>query len=65
MKQILQIIGLSIIVIGLSLVMFGLIVFGNNLPSGRTYDCSIAEFHPDYPLQVKEECRKLRSAKFV
>lgn len=25
------------------------------------YDCSMAEFHPDYPPQVKEECRKLRS----
>jgi hypothetical protein len=24
------------------------------------YDCSIAEFHPDYPLQVKEECRKIK-----
>lgn len=25
------------------------------------YDCSIAEFHPDYPIKVKEECRKLRA----
>lgn len=25
------------------------------------YDCSIAEFHPDYPIAVKEGCRKLRA----
>lgn len=24
------------------------------------FDCSIAEFHPDYPQEVKNECRKLR-----
>ncbi len=32
-------------------------------PKGRYYDCSIAEFHPDYPPKVKEECRKLRMNK--
>lgn len=25
------------------------------------YDCSIAEISPDYPLAVKEGCRKLRA----
>jgi hypothetical protein len=25
------------------------------------YDCSIAEISPDYPLQVKEDCRKLKT----
>jgi hypothetical protein len=24
------------------------------------YDCTIAEFHPDIPLEVKEACRNLR-----
>ena len=24
------------------------------------YDCSIAEISPDYPVAVKEQCRKLR-----
>lgn len=28
---------------------------------GVWVDCSMAEFHPDYPPKVKEECRKLRS----
>ena len=49
----------------LLLAMIGLIVLGNQLPGQRVYDCSMAEFHPDFPPQVKEECRKLRSAKFV
>lgn len=26
----------------------------------RVYDCGMAEWHPDIPLSVKEECRKLR-----
>lgn len=29
-------------------------------PEGKVYDCSIAEFHPDVPPKVKEECRKKR-----
>ena len=27
---------------------------------GRYYDCSLAEFHPDYPKEVREECRRIR-----
>ncbi len=27
---------------------------------GQYYDCSIAEFHPDYPKEVKQKCRELR-----
>ncbi len=26
----------------------------------RVYDCSLAEFHLDYPPEVREECRKIR-----
>ena len=25
------------------------------------YDCSIAEISPDFPIEVKEQCRKLRA----
>ena len=31
----------------------------------RIYDCSISEFHPDYPPEVKEQCRKIRTKKSV
>lgn len=26
----------------------------------RVYDCGMAEWHPDIPKEVKEECRKIR-----
>jgi hypothetical protein len=25
------------------------------------YDCSLSEISPDYPIQVKEACRKMRA----
>lgn len=28
--------------------------------SYRVYDCGMAEWHPDIPKEVKEECRKRR-----
>lgn len=31
---------------------------------GRVYDCSIAEISPDYPIEVKQQCRKARMEKF-
>ena len=27
----------------------------------KYYDCSMSEWHPDFPPKVREECRKLRS----
>jgi len=30
-------------------------------PEGAYYDCGMAEWHPDFPPKVKEECRKLRA----
>ena len=32
-------------------------------PKQRVYNCSIAEISPDYPVEVKEGCRKLRAEK--
>jgi hypothetical protein len=28
---------------------------------GKVYNCDLAEISPDFPLKVKEECRKLRT----
>ena len=64
MIKVLKIIGLAFIFLGLSLAMIGLVVIGNGLPTQRVYDCGMAEWHPDIPPQVKEECRK-RSVKIV
>lgn len=30
---------------------------------GRYYDCRMSEFHPDYPPEVKEQCRRIMSGK--
>jgi hypothetical protein len=46
-----------IIVLGVSLMIAVLI---NIKPDqGRIYDCGMAEWHPDIPNRVKEECRRL------
>lgn len=44
-----------IILLGTSLVVLIFSDFGEN---GRVYDCGMAEWHPDIPNRVKEECRK-------
>jgi hypothetical protein len=35
------------------------------LPKSKTvtYDCRLSEISPDYPVEVKEQCRKLRMDK--
>jgi hypothetical protein len=49
---------------GIAATIFWLIVL-YLLPvnEGRYYDCRISEFHPDYPPEVKEECRRIMSGK--
>ena len=37
-----------------------LAVFLPETETTRVYDCGMAEWHPDIPLAVKEECRKRR-----
>ncbi len=48
----------AIIIIGLSLVAI-IAVFSDFYPEGKVYDCTLAEISPDYPVEVKEECRRL------
>ena len=50
----------TIVIIVLVLVAVTILV-STNFGAGTTviYDCRIAEFHPDYPAEVKQECRKL------
>jgi hypothetical protein len=39
----------------------------DNIDQERTvvYDCGMAEWHPDIPVAVKEECRNLRLKKMI
>lgn len=48
----------------LVLVCAGLILAFTDYEGNRTvvYDCGMAEWHPDIPAKVKEECRKLRKS---
>jgi hypothetical protein len=47
-----------IVIIGLSLVAI-VAVFSDYYPEGKVYDCTLAEISPDYPIEVKQECRRL------
>jgi hypothetical protein len=46
-------------------VFIGSLIYVGNLADKRTvrYDCGMAEWHPDIPVQVKEECRKRLSGR--
>ena len=33
------------------------------VPTKRVYDCRLAEISPDFPPEVRNECRKLRAEK--
>lgn len=49
-----------------AVVVIGSIVFllFTPAPKGKVYDCSLAEISPDYPIDVKEQCRKFRAENF-
>lgn len=38
-----------------------LIIFQSIGPREVVYDCSMAEWHPDIPKVVRDECRRLRN----
>lgn len=41
-------------------VLWVIILSHIELPEYKIYDCGIAEWHPDVPNEVKQECRKRR-----
>ncbi len=48
-----------IVVIALFFCIF-ILVFTDYGKNGRVYDCRISEISPDFPPEVKEECRNLQ-----
>lgn len=48
------------------ILLVALFVLSNADWSNRTvvYDCSLVEIRPDYPQEVKNECRRLRIEEF-
>ena len=53
------------IIIGI-LLLVCIVILANADWNNRTvvYDCSLAEISPDYPNEVKNECRRLRIEEF-
>ena len=50
-----------ITVVVYTLILLGILSVIPAPQESRYYDCGLAEIHPDYPKEVREECRKLRS----
>ena len=38
-------------------------VSGTDMHGIKKYDCSISEISPDYPVEVKDACRRIRAEK--
>ena len=53
-------IGKIIILSALTIIMVVLMLSDYGKSHGVTYDCGMAEWHPDIPLSVREECRRIR-----
>ena len=54
----------SIIMIFCAILLAITIVYANYEVDNKRvirYNCDIAEFHPDYPKEVKQQCRKIRN----
>ena len=49
-----------ILAVALLATVFILIFMKTDNHGVRVYDCSISEISPDYPVEVKQECRRLR-----
>jgi len=60
MKYILKYDFVIMVIFGVLLLVGGIYYNLQNPKLVVKYDCSIAEISPDYPLAVKEGCRKLR-----
>ena len=52
-------------IVFVTIILLGSIIFLIVGPktTSKVYDCSLAEISPDYPLEVRQQCRKLRSDK--
>lgn len=37
------------------------VLFNIDVPEVVVYDCNMAEWHPDIPKEVKEECRRMKA----
>lgn len=50
---------LQVVIAIICVVISTCMLFYVDQPSERYYDCRLAEFHPDYPEEVKQACRQM------
>jgi hypothetical protein len=54
-----------LVLVSASILAFAcIIMFAPKKGDVIVYDCSIAEISPDFPLEVRDQCRKLRAEKY-
>lgn len=65
MDRVKEVLLIALLISGLLLWVLIFIIAGNYLPRERVYDCNLAEISPDYPREVVDQCRRLRSGKSI
>ena len=65
MERVKEIIAVALLASGLLFWALILIIIGNHLPTEKVYDCGLAEISPDYPREVVNECRRIRSGRSI
>lgn len=55
---------MSMLLVGLFLAGTIIFLIFSPVPKVKAYNCSLAEISPDYPIDVKMECRKVRAENF-
>lgn len=63
MKRILAVIKWALLIGGV--LFYALLIILYTKPEGKYYDCSMAEISPDFPIEVRNECRRLRSGQRI
>jgi hypothetical protein len=54
---------MAVAIISVSILLWGTVIALIPRHSVVVYDCRLAEISPDYPVGVKNECRKLNSGR--
>jgi len=60
MKRLFNMLKQHALSIALMVILVGIAVLGLSGNRQAVYNCTLAEFHPDFPVAVREECRRIR-----
>ena len=62
MKKLFNLIKKNAVSIVVMAILISITVWGLQQPQQKMYNCDMSEFHPDFPVKVREACRELRRA---